>query len=355
MNLNEARNILGVEVNASEEDIKKAYRILAMKWHPDKHGEQKKKKASEKFTKISEAYDVLTNPEKATQNNFNFQSQKRYWQSRSKRYNPIQNGEDVFCDLSVTLEEAVQGTTKKVNIQKPVVCDLCHGTGLKSGKQRTECSSCKGGGYVSIRQRIMGTEFYGRHTCPTCQGIGSIIENQNACEQCKTKKTIKKETSVDVQIPSGVRDGVKLGANSLGGEGIAGGNNGRLFVNVQVEEHEHYKIIEGTNDLRLDYNISYYDHYFGGSFQLKTIYGDTIIVKIPEKHNLIDPIIKLGYGLPGMPNKPMRNTMKEKGSLKIYLNVKAPDSLDFEENVIKKLNYKVDNPVDYYQKDNVSN
>lgn len=350
MNLNEARNILGVSNNASEEEIKKAYKRLAIKWHPDRHSEESKSEAEEKFAKISAANDILLNPEKASQNRFGGFHQEWY-QQRKRTYSPIQHGEDILSSTTITLEDAVQGIRKKINVNKPFVCKTCNGLGLKKGKKRTECSSCNGSGSVTIRQKVMGAEFHGRHTCPACQGVGSIIKAEDACEDCKGKKTIVKPDSIEIDIPSGVRDGMKLGANDLGGEGIAGGRNGRLFIDISVDEHEHYKIIDDGegNDLRLDYNISYYQHYHGDTVEIKTIYGDKIDVKIPPCHDVIDPIIKSGYGLPGPPNRPMRMHDIEKGDLKIYLNIYVPERLEDEEvQAIEKLNYNVENKINDY-------
>jgi len=301
MNLTEARNTLGVKNNSSEEEIKKAYKSLAIKWHPDRHSDEKKKEAEEKFAKISQAYDIICNPEKASGPNFHGGRHQGGEWNRKKQYDPMEHGEDVLCNVKITLEEAVQGSKKKVKLKKPFVCKPCDGLGLKKGKKRSECPSCNGSGVVTIRQRMFGGEFHARHNCPTCQGVGSLINSENACESCKGKKTVNKYTDVDLDIPSGVRTGMRLGSNGLGGEGVAGGPNGRLFIDIEVEEHKLYEIEEDTNDLNIVYNISYGQHYNGDTIEIRTIYGDKIDVKIPPQHNTIDPIIKPGYGLPGMP------------------------------------------------------
>lgn len=348
MNLQEARNILGVSPDASKDDIKKAYRSMAMKWHPDRQtGEEKKKEASEKFAKISTAHEILLDPQQAQGGFFrNHNSMNRDWfNERKKRYSPMQHGKDIFTHITISLEEAVKGLSKKIRINRPCVCSSCNGLGMKNGASRRDCSSCNGSGYVVMRQKIMGAEFNTRHNCPTCQGVGSIIAPEDNCKICKGRKTVNKFEDVDIDIPSGVRTGIKLGANDLGGEGIAGGRNGRLFIDIEVDEHEHYKIIEETDHLRLNYNISYGQHYSGETIEIKTIYGDKIDVKIPPSHNIIDPIIKHGHGLPDRPFINSNNT--EKGDLHIYLNIKGPH--DMKEKVIDELKYKVENPIENYK------
>lgn len=348
MNLQEARNILGVGPNASKDEIKKAYRRLAMNWHPDKQPEEKKKEASEKFAKISTAHDILSNPQKAQQSHFSGFNQSRQWyQERKRKYNPMRSGEHVYTSTKITLEEAVRGVSKKIKINRPVVCDSCDGNGMKKGRERTECASCNGTGIVTIRQKIMGAEFNARHNCPTCQGVGSIIEPKDACDKCRGKKTINKYEDVTIEIPSGVRNGMKLGANELGGQGIAGGANGRLFIDIMVEDHEHYKTIEDSDDLRLNYNISYGQHYHGDAVEIQTIYGDKIEIKIPPCHDTINPIIKDGYGLPSLPDSIRRMTLSEKGDLYIYLNVKGPK--EEKESMMESLNYRVENPIENYK------
>ena len=344
MNLNELRNILGVTAESTPEEIKKAYRSKAMKYHPDRNPGDKE--AEENFRKVAEAYEILSDPEKVRRASAGHPF--RDWYQNAKRtYNPMQNGVDVSCHVTVTLEEAVNGTKKKVRINKPFVCDECSGLGLDKDKKRSDCPSCKGSGHVTMRHNVQGMEFHGRHTCPTCQGVGSIIKPEDTCKKCKGKKTINNFDNVDIDIPSGVRGGVKLGANDLGGEGIAGGRNGRLFIDIIVSEHEHYKIIEDSDNLRLDYNISYYQHFYGDTIEIKTVYGDKIHVKIPPKHDVVNPIIKLGYGLPGLPDRFSRMGEITKGNLEIYLNVKAPEDEE-QEKVLEKLKYEVHNSIENY-------
>lgn len=351
MNLQEARNILGVGQNASKDEIKKAYKRLAMKWHPDRHSdEDKKKEASQKFSRISSAHDILVNPQKSHQNNFQgFSSHARDWfNDRKNKYNPMEHGQDIFSYVKITLEESALGVNKKVKINKPCVCDSCKGLGMKEGSSRTDCSSCNGSGFIVTRQKIMGmnAEFNTRHNCPTCQGVGSVIAPKDSCEKCNGRKRINKVEEVDIEIPSGVRNGIKLGSNGLGGEGISGGRNGRLLIDIAVDEHEHYKIIDDTNDLRLNYNISYSQHYNGDIIEIKTIYGDKIDVKIPPCHNTIDPIVKIGYGLPSLLSVNSRVNFIEKGNLYIYLNVKGPE--EKYKKIIEELDYKVENPIESY-------
>lgn len=330
MNLTQARQILGVDEKSSHEEIKKAYKKLAVKYHPDKNPGDNS--AAKKFSDIQHAQDALLNPQK-TNNSF--------YREKHKPYDPFMVGDDLRCNVSITLEECARGCTKKIKINKPVMCKTCKGNGLKEKVERSICSTCHGVGYVSINFGGMHI----RNSCPSCRGIGSHIKPENRCSSCSGRRVVKENAEVEIEIPSGAFSGMIFKADGHGGEGIAGGPSGSLFIKIEVCNHEYFELIEDTLDLRLNYNISYRQHFYGDKIEIRTIYGDKILVEIPPKHNVINPIIKVGYGLPSIRRS---GPDIKKGDLKIYLNIQPPESLEKEEEIMNLLNYKVSNKVDKY-------
>ncbi len=287
MNLIEARQILGVPADASDQDIKKAYRKLAGKYHPDKNPDDPKE-AAEKFSQVSEAYEILSDPDKARKAG-GFHNMRA--NVRKQKYNPFTPGQDISITMSVTLEEAVKGVKKNIKVKRPVACSGCKGTGLAEGKERSECPTCQGYGFISHSQRMGNGNFVTRMPCPSCRGTGSYIPAENACKECGGKKWTSGWGEVEIDLPKGARSGMKFAIEGAGGEGLCGGPNGRLFIGVNVQEHEHYKFVENnSNDLRLNYNISYHQHYHGDEVEVTSIYGNKILIEIPPKHNLINPI-----------------------------------------------------------------
>lgn len=345
MNLSEARQILNVSADASEDEIKKAYRSLAMKHHPDRNPDDKKA-AEERFAKISAAYEILSDPDKArASSSFGFQGFANGF--RKKQYDPFQVGKDLVATVSITLEEAAKGVSKKIFFDRPVVCGTCNGNGLDEGKQRSECTACKGKGFVTHHQKMGNGNFVVRSPCPACRATGTFVSPEDFCKKCNGKRYSLKQASLDVDLPKGIKTGMTFSVDGEGGEGISGGPNGRLFVKTEVKEHDFYKFDPNNQyNLMLDYNISYFDHFYGAEIELKSIYGNKIIVEIPPKFDTSKPIIKHGYGFPHLDR--MGNSAY-KGDLHIYLNIVAPDSLEDEAKAaIDKLKYEVANPIKEY-------
>lgn len=344
MNLSEARKILGVSKDASKDDIKKAYRSLAMKYHPDRNPDSKE--AEEKFKKISLAYEIINDPRKVKQSSpFGFNGFGGGF--RKKQYDPFQVGQDIHVSISITLEEAAKGVKKTMLFDRPSVCDSCDGRGLGKDKERSECPICKGKGFTTHHQKMGNGNFVMRSPCGACRGTGSYINPQDVCNKCGGKRYIKKNASVEANLPKGIRTGMTFSLEGEGGEGISGGPNGRLFIKPLVEDHKYYEFDPNSHyDLVLNYNISYYEHFYGTEIEVKSIYGNKIIVKIPPKSDVSKPIIKEGYGFPQL-DQMGDNAFK--GDLHIYLNVVAPDSPDEGgKAAIDKLQYEVANPIKEY-------
>ena len=270
--------ILGVSKDATEDDIKKAFRRLAKKYHPDaQHTEADKKSAEAKFKEINEAYSVLSDKQKRAQyDRFGSNFEQAGFGSggygtggfggfdfsgfggmgvdidlddilgsvfgggfggfgNSKKSGPTK-GADLRYNMNITFEEAAFGTKKEINISRQEVCDNCHGTGAKPGTKVIECDKCHGRGKVQVTQNtIMGT-FSTVKTCDKCGGEGKIITVP--CEKCNKKGVVKKIRKIDITIPAGIDNGQAISLRGEGDSGSKGGPNGDLFVVVNVLPHK---------------------------------------------------------------------------------------------------------------------
>lgn len=314
--------ILGVPRNASQEEIKKAYRRLVRKYHPDIC---KKPECEEKFKEINEAYQVLSDPEKRKiydmyghagleQSGFSAQTSttipdleeilKEFFEGipfdfetiferatgrrRGGRRRTAYRGEDIVVPVEVTLEEAFKGTTIPIEIEREVPCERCEGEGINKESART-CPTCGGRGEV-----VRGSWFFQvRQTCPTCQGEGVIYDS---CPACGGKGTVRKKETIKVKIPPGVYDGAKLVVEGKGHYGKYGGEPGNLYILVKVKPH---KIFERKgDDLYVDVNLTYPEAVLGTEVEVPTIDGETIKVKIPAGVREGEVIKVPGRGMP---------------------------------------------------------
>lgn len=288
--------ILGVAKDVNEEDLKKAYRRLAMKFHPDRNPDNKE--AEEKFKEGNEAYEILSNPDKraaydrhghagvdpsmgAGAGGFGgggfsdifeafgdiFGGQQRGGGSRQR------GGADLQYTLELTLEEAIKGVKKQVRFTTAAACDVCDGSGAKKGSGMTTCRTCGGAGQVRMQQGF----FTVQQTCPTCRGRGQMIKDP--CGACNGEGRTNKQKTLEVTIPAGVDTGDKV---RLAGEGEAGANGapaGNLFVQVVVKEHAIFK--RDGADLYCEVPISFPDAALGCELEVPTLEGK-VKLKVPE-------------------------------------------------------------------------
>lgn len=314
--------ILGVPRNASQDEIRKAYRRLVRKYHPDIC---KKPECEEKFKEINEAYQVLSDPEKRKiydmyghagleQSGFSAQEATRIpdleeilkdlfegfpfdfesiferaaGKRRGKRRRVSYRGEDIVVPVEITLEEAFRGTTIPIEIEREVPCETCGGEGINKGSEKT-CPTCGGRGEV-----VQGNWFFQvRQTCPTCRGEGVIYE---PCPTCRGSGTVKKKETIKVKLPPGVYDGAKLIVEGKGHYGRFGGEPGDLYILVKVKPH---KIFERKgDDLYVDVNLTYPEAVLGTEIEVPTIDGEKVKVKIPEGVKEGDLIKVPGKGMP---------------------------------------------------------
>ena len=259
-------DILGVEQNASTEDIKKAYRRQAMKVHPDVAQGQD---AAEKFKELSEAYEVLSDANKRAVydrggdplgrggggfggaggfggtgfgGGFDFSTimDAMFGGQASRGPRPrTQPGQDSLVRAWLDLHEAVFGCTKPIKIDTAVVCPKCHGGGGEPGSQPVTCSTCRGQGEVTTVQRSFIGDIRTAQRCPTCQGFGTIIPNP--CVECSGEGRVRTSRTISVRIPAGVSTGIRIHLEGQGETGRGGGPAGDLYVELTVNEHERFR------------------------------------------------------------------------------------------------------------------
>ncbi|MBI9031740.1 molecular chaperone DnaJ [bacterium] len=347
--------VLGVEKNASDSEIKKAYRKLAMKYHPDKAGDDKE--AEEKFKEASEAYEVLSDSEKKArydqyghaglegafgQGGFSWSDFthagdfsdlfgeggfssifEQFFggfgggggRSRGQKRN---RGEDLQLEISITLKEVNDGADKKLKIKIKDNCDSCNGSGSADGASET-CPQCNGQGQVrQVRQSLFG-QIQTVGECPTCHGKGKIIKNK--CPKCTGSGRVDTFKEIKITIPAGIDDGQYFRLRGQGNIGVNNGERGDIIVLVHVKEHDLFER-EGAN-LILEYPISFSQAALGDEVKVPTINGK-IKLKVPEGTQSGKVLRLRGQGLPHV-------NSTYKGDLYIKLMVITPTKLSSRE------------------------
>ena len=292
--------ILGVAKGASEEDIKKSYRKLAMKYHPDRNPDNKE--AEEKFKEVKEAYEMLSNPEKR-------EAYDRYGHAgvdpngmgggggfgaggfgdafgdifgdifgggaRGGRGGgpQVYRGADLRYNLEITLEQAAAGFDTTIRVPSWDKCDTCHGSGAKPGTQPVTCSTCAGHGQVRMQQGFFSIQ----QTCPKCHGSGKIIPEP--CAACGGAGRIKRNKTLEVKIPAGIDNGMRIRSSGNGEPGTNGGPAGDLYVEIHIKPHTVFQR-EG-DDLHCEMPISFVKAALGGEIEVPTL-GGKVSFTIPE-------------------------------------------------------------------------
>jgi molecular chaperone DnaJ len=239
--------ILGVGRDASDNDLKRAYRQLAMQFHPDKNPGDKV--AEERFKQISEAYAVLSDPDKRAQYDrfgtvggaggfeggfgtlFEDIFENFFSGGSRGRRSRVARGEDLQYELKLTLEEVASGIETKVQIPRLEGCESCGGTGAAPGTKRTTCETCRGQGQVRFNQGFLTVA----RPCPKCQGSGEIVKDP--CKTCRGDGRVRAEHLLNIKIPAGIEDGMQLRVSGEGSSGVHGGPPGDLYVLVRIREH----------------------------------------------------------------------------------------------------------------------
>ena len=342
--------MLGVSKSADATEIKKAYRKLALKYHPDKNPGDKE--AEEKFKEAAEAYDVLSNEEKkrrydqfghagvggAGQGGFGggmsmddifsqfgdifgsfggFSGFGGFGGGRSARR--VNRGTNLRVKVKMNLQEIATGIEKKIKVKKYVACQHCNGTGAKDGKSYSTCSTCKGSGQVTRVQNTILGAMQTTSTCPTCEGEGKIINEK--CTFCNGEGVLMSEEVISINIPAGVGEGMQLSLSGKGNAARRGGVNGDLIV--LIEEEEHPELVRDGNDLLYNVFIGYPEAVLGETVEIPTIEGK-VKVKI-EAGTQPGKILRLrGKGLPDVNGY-------GKGDLLAKVNVWIPKNLSKDE------------------------
>lgn len=298
--------LLGVGRTASADEIKKAYRKLAMQLHPDRNPGDKK--AEQKFKEVNEAYDVLKDEQKRAAYDryghsaftgggggpggfggaagFDFGSsfadifedlfgmgggQQRRGQSESTS---ATRGADLRYNMSISLEDAFKGKQETINVTTSVSCDLCHGSGGEKGTKPVTCATCNGSGRIRASQGFFTIE----RTCPTCQGLGKVIKDP--CRKCAGSGRMRKEKTLAVNVPAGVEEGTRIRLAGEGEVGIRGGPAGDLYIFLSIKPHDLFK--RDGADIHCETPIKMTTAALGGSIEVTTIDGSRIKVTVPE-------------------------------------------------------------------------
>ncbi|MEN4768801.1 molecular chaperone DnaJ [Duffyella gerundensis] len=291
--------ILGVPKSAEEREIKKAYKRLAMKFHPDRN--QGDKDAEGKFKEVKEAYEILTDAQKrAAYDQYGHAAFEQgggggygggfgggggadfsdifgdvfgdiFGGGRRQR---ASRGADLRYNMELTLEEAVRGVTKEIRIPTLEECDICHGSGAKAGTQPQTCPTCHGAGQVQMRQGF----FTVQQACPTCHGRGSVIKDP--CNACHGHGRVEKSKTLSVKIPAGVDTGDRIRLNGEGEAGEQGAPAGDLYVQVAVKKHPIFEREE--NNLYCEVPINFAMAALGGEIEVPTLDG-RVKLKVPAE------------------------------------------------------------------------
>ncbi len=337
----ELYDLLGVSPDATQEEIKRAYRRKARECHPDVNPGDPE--AEERFKRITKAYEILSDPQKrALYDQFGvedgrvpsgagfgpadpfstldsifefffgsdpFEQASTRTRRREARAEP---GEDLHASISLTLEEVLRGTTRKVEVRRLSVCDHCGGSGIRPGAAPVSCSQCGGRGQVaSVRHTILGT-IQTITTCPRCRGTGQVIEDP--CPECSGQGRVERVEEVEIRVPPGVESGDVLRLRGHGNAGIRGGAAGDLLVEVEVLPHPLFHR-EGA-DLLLDLYVDFAELVRGATLTVPTLEGEKKI-KIPPGTDSHTEFTLRGQGLPHLRGG-------GRGDLRVRVKVKVP-------------------------------
>ena len=347
--------ILGVAKNADENAIKKSYRKIAMKYHPDRNPDNKE--AEEKFKEAAEAYEILSDADKrARYDRFGhagvsgngaggfggggmtmedifsqfgdifgdggspfesfFGGASRGRRSRGQR------GSNLRIKVSLTLEEIAKGVSKKIKVKKQVSCKTCNGSGAKDSNAVSTCSTCRGSGYVrQVKNTFLG-QMQTTVSCPSCAGSGQIITSK--CGTCKGDGRSMGEDTIEIEIPAGVEDGMQLSLRGRGNAGMRGGPNGDLLINIEEKKHK-YLQREGMNVIYELY-LNFADAALGTSSEVPTLEGK-VKIKVPNGTQAGKIFRLKGKGLPAVQSY-------GKGDQLIHVNIWTPKKLDDKERAI---------------------
>ena len=329
--------ILGVESNATDQEIKKAYRKLARKYHPDVNpGDEE---AAEKFREASLAQEVLLDPQKRQVVDMGSDPMEQQaggggfgggglgdifaeffggggGQGRGPR-SRVQPGNDALLRTSITLEEAYAGMRKTVTVDTAVLCDRCSGSGSASKAKPVTCTGCGGAGEIQEVQRSFLGNVMTSRPCPQCQGFGEVITDP--CNHCGGDGRVKKRRDITVNIPAGIGDGMRIRMTDQGEVGHGGGPAGDLYVEVHTQKHPIFE--RDADDLHVSVRVPMVDAALGTSFPVEHLDGESLEIDIEPGTQPGEAIVLDGKGMP-------RLRTDGHGKLYAHVDVLVPTDLD---------------------------
>lgn len=339
--------VLGVSKSASDDEIKKAYRKLAKKYHPDVSTEPN---AEAKFKEVQEAYDVLSDQTKRGQyDQFGHQAANGSFggggfggagfegfdfgdifsaffggggQRTSRATNRPRKGSDIQRKMSITFEESIFGKTEKVKIPVYDECHVCHGLGAQSKKDIKVCSQCGGSGTVIMEQQTLFGRTQTRATCPTCHGSGKEIINK--CPNCHGEGVEKITKEVEIRVPKGIETGQQIRLEGFGNKGSNGGPNGDLYIVFEVKPSDKY-VREG-DDIIVNLPITFAQAALGAEIKVDTVYGP-VMLKIPSGTQSESKFRIKGKGAPNVRTKQL-------GDQHVIVTVVTPKNLSNQQKKI---------------------
>jgi molecular chaperone DnaJ len=352
---------LGVAKNASEDDIKKAYRKLAMKHHPDRNQGDGAKKSEEQFKEAKEAYEMLSDAQKrAAYDQYGHAGVDPNMaggfrggpgaegfggfaeafgdifgdifggggggQRRGGGGQQVYRGADLSYAMEITLEEAAHGKETQIRIPSWEQCETCHGSGAKPGTSPKVCSTCSGSGTVHLRQGFFSIQ----QTCPHCHGAGKVIPEP--CSACHGQGKIKKNKTLEVKIPPGINEGMRIRSAGNGEPGTNGGPSGDLYIEIRMKQHEIFE--RDGDDLHCTVPVGLTTAALGGQIQVPTL-GGTAEIELPEGTQHGKTFRLRGKGIKGV-----RSSYP--GDLYCHLSVETPVKLtEHQRKLLKELDESI--------------
>ena len=340
MNKRDYYEVLGVDKNASEADIKSAFRKLAKKYHPDV---SKEENAAEKFKEVQEAYAVLSDPEKRKQydqfghsaftnanggfsgfEGFDFGNVSDIFEDifegmgfstgrgRKRNANAPRKGADILNRMTIDFDEAVYGTKKDIKVDVEEDCEECHGNG---GFNPKTCTECHGSGTITQEQRTMFGSFLTKTTCPYCKGTGTKYEE--TCTKCRGRGKVTNHKTITVTVPAGIDSDNRLRLAGKGGAGSNGGPNGDLYIEFNVRPHEFFQRAE--DDIYIELPLTITEATLGTKKEVPTLYGN-VDLTIPSGTQNGEKMRLRGKGVENV------NT-KRKGDMYVITKIIIPEKL----------------------------
>jgi molecular chaperone DnaJ len=334
--------VLGVSRNASDDEIRKAYRKLARKYHPDVN---KDTDAEQKFKEVKEAYEVLSDPQKKANYDryghadptggfgggggagagfdadFGFGDIFDMFFGGGRRNNPNapRQGADLEYRLQIEFKDAVYGKTVDVVIPRTETCDQCHGSGAKPGTKPETCSVCQGSGQTEVVQNTPFGRVVNRRICHACNGTGQLIREK--CTNCSGQGQVKKKKKINVKIPAGIHEGAQLRVSGEGEQGVNGGPPGDLYITIYVKPHEFFK--RDGDDLTCELPITFGQAALGDEVIVPTLNGRARL-KVPAGTQTGTEFRLQGKGVP-------RLRGYGEGDLRVKVRVVTPTKLTEEQ------------------------